>query len=150
MLITKDSAVNFLIAPDKFKGSMTARAVSQCIAEVISVRYPSASIEQTPIADGGDGRSVLRSPDGYRPSRGAGRRDGHPARRARLHGVDAAAGPGSDGEGSGSADHPRGRRSVDAPGAGQDRPPRSGAGAAGHDQDRRTLESIRVSRPGTE
>jgi glycerate kinase len=65
VLIAKDSAVNFLIAPDKFKGSMTARAVSQCIAEVITVRYPSASIEQTPIADGGDGSLEILLDHGF-------------------------------------------------------------------------------------
>jgi len=65
VLIPKDSAVNFLIAPDKFKGSMTARAVSQCIAEVITVRYPSASIEQTPIADGGDGSLEILLDHGF-------------------------------------------------------------------------------------
>lgn len=65
MLIAKDSAVNFLITPDKFKGSMTARDVSQCIAEVIAVRYPSASIEQTPIADGGDGSLEILLDHGF-------------------------------------------------------------------------------------
>jgi len=65
VLIAKDSAVNFLITPDKFKGSMTARDVSQCIAEVIAVRYPSASIEQTPIADGGDGSLEILLDHGF-------------------------------------------------------------------------------------
>lgn len=69
MLITKDSAVNFLIAPDKFKGSMSARTVSECIAQTISKRYPSASIEQTPIADGGDGSLEILFDHGFKPVR---------------------------------------------------------------------------------
>jgi glycerate kinase len=69
VLITKDSAVNFLIAPDKFKGSMSARTVSECIAQTISKRYPSASIEQTPIADGGDGSLEILFDHGFKPVR---------------------------------------------------------------------------------
>jgi glycerate 2-kinase len=67
--INRDSAVKFLIAPDKFKGSMTARAVSECIAQTISKRYPSASIEQRPIADGGDGSLEILLDHGFKPVR---------------------------------------------------------------------------------
>ena len=65
MFATNNSSVRFLIAPDKFKGSMSARVVSQCIAKVISFRYPSAYIEQSPIADGGDGSLEILLDHGF-------------------------------------------------------------------------------------
>lgn len=65
MFATNNSSVSFLIAPDKFKGSMSARVVSQCIAKVISFRYPSAYIEQSPIADGGDGSLEILLDHGF-------------------------------------------------------------------------------------
>jgi glycerate kinase len=46
---------------------MTARAVSQCIAQIITVRYPLASIEQVPIADGGDGSLEILLDYDYEP-----------------------------------------------------------------------------------
>ncbi len=45
----------FLVAPDKFKGSLTAQEVCATIAGVIRNKYPEAQIQQIPIADGGDG-----------------------------------------------------------------------------------------------
>ena len=65
MFATNNSSVSFLIAPDKFKGSMSASVVSQCIAKVISFRYPSAYIEQSPIADGGDGSLEILLDHGF-------------------------------------------------------------------------------------
>lgn len=44
---------------------MSARVVSQCIAKVISFRYPSAYIEQSPIADGGDGSLEILLDHGF-------------------------------------------------------------------------------------
>lgn len=44
-----------LIAPDKFKGTLSASAVASIISQVVAERLPSAVITHTPIADGGDG-----------------------------------------------------------------------------------------------
>lgn len=45
----------FLIAPDKFKGSLTAREAAAAIAEGILRTEPDAVIDLCPIADGGEG-----------------------------------------------------------------------------------------------
>ena len=47
--------MRILLAPDKFKGSLTARAVSEALAGGIRERYPTAEIRVHPLADGGDG-----------------------------------------------------------------------------------------------
>lgn len=44
-----------LIAPDKFKGTLSASTVASIISQVVAERLPSAVITHTPIADGGDG-----------------------------------------------------------------------------------------------
>jgi len=44
-----------LIAPDSFKGSLSADAVAQAIAEGLRLVWPDAVIEQVPMADGGEG-----------------------------------------------------------------------------------------------
>src|SRR5207237_460957 len=44
-----------LVAPDKFKGSLTAREAAAAIARGILQAKPDALIVQTPIADGGEG-----------------------------------------------------------------------------------------------
>ncbi|HXW51943.1 MAG TPA: glycerate kinase [Candidatus Acidoferrales bacterium] len=43
------------IAPDKFKGSLTAAQAAQAIARGIARWLPDAKLEQIPVADGGDG-----------------------------------------------------------------------------------------------
>lgn len=55
--------MNILIAPDKFKGSLTARAVCTAITNGLQKNYPSADIQSTPLADGGDG--TLEALDQY-------------------------------------------------------------------------------------
>lgn len=45
----------FLIAPDKFKGSLSASAAANAIAEGILSKEPDAIIDLCPIADGGEG-----------------------------------------------------------------------------------------------
>ena len=45
----------FLIAPDKFKGSLSALQAAEAIAAGIRKREPDAEIELCPIADGGEG-----------------------------------------------------------------------------------------------
>ena len=44
-----------LIAPDKFKGSMTAHEISSILKSEIEVIFPSAKVLCCPLADGGDG-----------------------------------------------------------------------------------------------
>ncbi len=47
--------VRILLAPDKFKGTLTALAVCQHLAAGIAEAAPGASVEMVPVADGGDG-----------------------------------------------------------------------------------------------
>jgi glycerate 2-kinase len=44
-----------LVAPDKFKGSLTAAKVAQALAEGIRAERPDWAITELPVADGGDG-----------------------------------------------------------------------------------------------
>ena len=48
-------AVNILLAPDKFRGSLTARQVCNAMAEGVLFADPTASIVSLPLADGGEG-----------------------------------------------------------------------------------------------
>jgi glycerate 2-kinase len=48
-------APRFLIAPDKFKGSLTARQAAEAIAAGVLRSIPSAELDLCPIADGGEG-----------------------------------------------------------------------------------------------
>ena len=48
-----------LIAPDKFKGSLSASEVSSTIARAFLEVFPEAEIVQTPIADGGEGTAEI-------------------------------------------------------------------------------------------
>ena len=47
--------MRILIAPDKFKGSLGAREVADCIAAGLRDALPDATIEILPVADGGEG-----------------------------------------------------------------------------------------------
>jgi glycerate 2-kinase len=47
--------VRVLIAPDKFKGSLSAREVAENIATGLRAVLPDAAIEKLPVADGGEG-----------------------------------------------------------------------------------------------
>src|ERR1700704_1001360 len=47
--------MRILIAPDKFKGSLGAREVADCIAGGLREVLPAATIEIVPVADGGEG-----------------------------------------------------------------------------------------------
>lgn len=44
-----------VIAPDKFKGSLSASSVAEAISEGLKARYPDVETLQIPIADGGEG-----------------------------------------------------------------------------------------------
>ena len=79
-----------VIAPDKFKGSLTALEAAAAMARGVAARVPGASIDHVPMADGGEGTtqalvaatggSYPRGP-GDRPAGRAGRRPLRPAGR---------------------------------------------------------------------
>ncbi|KRM95290.1 glycerate kinase [Liquorilactobacillus aquaticus DSM 21051] len=58
--------MKFVIAPDSFKGSMTAKEVADSIASGIKKVFPSAEYELVPMADGGEGtvQSLVDATDG--------------------------------------------------------------------------------------
>src|SRR6476646_3394501 len=51
--------MRYLIAPDKFKGTMNAQEVAQVIASGIHEWDPTAQVDLLPIADGGEGTAAL-------------------------------------------------------------------------------------------
>ena len=51
--------MRILIAPDKFKGSLSARDVAQNIANGLREVLPDAKIDITPVADGGEGTAEV-------------------------------------------------------------------------------------------
>jgi glycerate 2-kinase len=53
--------MQILIAPDKFKGSLSAREVAEHIAIGLRDRLPNATVKTLPIADGGEGTAEVIS-----------------------------------------------------------------------------------------
>src|SRR6266516_3067833 len=51
--------MHILIAPDKFKGSLTAREVGENIAKGLREVWSTATVEIVPMADGGDGTAEV-------------------------------------------------------------------------------------------
>ena len=51
--------MRILIAPDKFKGCLTAQEVAKAIAMGVRDVLPRAEVEELPIADGGDGTAEV-------------------------------------------------------------------------------------------
>ena len=51
--------MNILLAPDKFRGSLTARQVAEAMAEGVRLVYPDAIVTQLPLADGGEGTAQV-------------------------------------------------------------------------------------------
>ena len=47
--------MKFVLAPDKFKGSLTGREFCQIVGDVLLKVFPDAEIVKVPLADGGDG-----------------------------------------------------------------------------------------------
>ena len=47
--------VHVVVAPDKFKGSLTAEQVAAAVAAGIHGVLPGLDVRQVPVADGGDG-----------------------------------------------------------------------------------------------
>ncbi|RAJ95592.1 glycerate kinase [Larkinella arboricola] len=51
--------MKILLAPDKFKGSLTARQVCDAMTEGIRLAYPQANVIAFPMADGGEGTAEV-------------------------------------------------------------------------------------------
>lgn len=51
--------MRILIAPDKFKGSLTASGAARCVEEALSELYSSAVLIRKPVADGGEGTAEV-------------------------------------------------------------------------------------------
>lgn len=51
--------MNFLLAPDKFRGSLTARQVADAMAEGVRLAMPDATVVTLPLADGGEGTAAV-------------------------------------------------------------------------------------------
>jgi glycerate 2-kinase len=47
--------LRFVVAPDKFKGSLSAQAAAEAIRQGLSRALPGAQVDLVPVADGGDG-----------------------------------------------------------------------------------------------
>jgi glycerate 2-kinase len=55
-----------LVAPDKFKGSLTAAQVAEHVAAGFRAAAPGVEVDQLPVADGGDGTVEAAASAGYR------------------------------------------------------------------------------------
>ena len=58
-----------VVAPDKFKGSLTARAAAEALARGIGRVRPDLAVHQVPVADGGDGTVAAALAAGFTPLR---------------------------------------------------------------------------------
>jgi glycerate kinase len=58
-----------VVAPDKFKGSLTARAAAEALARGIARVRPDLAVHQVPVADGGDGTVAAALAAGFTPVR---------------------------------------------------------------------------------
>lgn len=56
-----------VVAPDKFKGSLTARQVAEAVAAGLAEVCPGLAVRRVPVADGGDGTVAAALAAGYRP-----------------------------------------------------------------------------------
>lgn len=72
--------MRILVAPDKFKGSMTGREAGDAMRAGLLRVWPSAQIDVVPVADGGDGTAtaLLDAVGGRRIERSVQRPDGKP------------------------------------------------------------------------
>ena len=59
--------MHVLLAPDKFKGSLTAAEVADALAEGLAAGNPSWRITCAPVADGGDGTVAAAVAAGWMP-----------------------------------------------------------------------------------
>lgn len=60
-------ATPVLLAPDKFKGSLTAAEVAAALADGIRRVAPGVDVRQAPVADGGDGTVAAALASGFQP-----------------------------------------------------------------------------------
>ncbi|GAA2638042.1 glycerate kinase [Actinomadura fulvescens] len=56
---------SILIAPDKFKGCLSADKVADALAEGVSSRLPDARVHRLPLADGGEGSAAAARAAGF-------------------------------------------------------------------------------------
>jgi glycerate kinase len=56
-----------VLAPDKFKGSLTGAQVAQALANGIHAVHPDADLRTVPVADGGDGTMSAALAAGFTP-----------------------------------------------------------------------------------
>jgi glycerate kinase len=61
-----ESSVRVVVAPDKFKGSLTAAEVAARVAAGLARAAPGVEVVQLPVADGGDGTLEAALSAGYR------------------------------------------------------------------------------------
>jgi len=64
--MTWESSVRVVVAPDKFKGSLTAAQVAARVAAGLARAAPGVEVVQVPVADGGDGTLDAALSAGYR------------------------------------------------------------------------------------
>ncbi|WP_131106230.1 glycerate kinase [Ornithinimicrobium sufpigmenti] len=64
---TAPRAPRVLLAPDKFKGTLTAAEVAGHLAEGIALERPDAEVVVVPVADGGDGLLAAANSAGFEP-----------------------------------------------------------------------------------
>src|SRR3954464_11153922 len=83
-----------VVAPDKFKGTLTATAVARHVAAGLARVRPELSLVQAPVADGGDGTVGAAAAPGGEQHRGGVSRTRRPRR------------PGTAGASRGSAGRP--------------------------------------------
>ena len=62
-------AGHVVVAPDKFKGTLTAAEAAAHLAAGLSSARPGLAVEQVPVADGGDGTVAAAVAAGYQPVR---------------------------------------------------------------------------------
>src|SRR5438067_11569588 len=64
--MNREAAPRVIVAPQSFKGSADAVAVASAIARGVRRAFPAASIEEMPLADGGEGtvRALVRATRG--------------------------------------------------------------------------------------
>lgn len=65
--MTDGAGSRVLVAPDKFKGSLTASAVAAAVAAGLRSVVPDLDVWQTPVADGGEGTLQAAVSAGYTP-----------------------------------------------------------------------------------
>ena len=97
--------MKIVVAPDKFKGSLTAAEVAAAVAAGIAQLRPDAEVVRVPLADGGDGTVDAAVAAGYervpvRVSGPTGRPvDSSYARRGSPHGLSSVSASGSNSAG---------------------------------------------------